>query len=364
MKEETPSGAGEAYQEGPAWFATKLQTAKLQLQEAESAFLSLERADRPQWESWSFIQRIADAAPNILYVYDLKEQRCIYINNHVSRIIGYTPDDIREIGPAAIRQMLHPDDHRSVIAHFRKLLAAGDGKVLENEYRIKHFDGRWRWLRSKDVIFTRGSDGSAERFLGMVEDITEHKQAKSELKKANRRLRRLAAIDQLTHLPNRRWFTEVLERNLRRIQRYGGALTLAMLDVDNFKAMNDAFGHAFGDRVLKKIAGMLRAGARRSDIVARYAGDEFVVLMPETSIEAAVVAVERLKAKIADNTISDGKRSIQSTISVGISSTGPNAFATIEDLVRLADKALYAAKDAGRNCVRTDRLVLQKEKVA
>jgi diguanylate cyclase (GGDEF)-like protein len=170
---------------------------------------------------------------------------------------------------------------------------------------------------------------------------------------ANARLQQLAAVDDLTGLWNRRRFLEMLDHEFQRVRRHATGLALAILDVDHFKAVNDTYGHAFGDRVLRAVAGALGRGARAADVVARYGGDEFVVLMPDTSLGDAWRAARRLHGAVGRLVVSDGPRSVGVTLSVGLASAEQDGGRTPEGLVRLADEALYAAKHAGRNCVRT-----------
>ena len=184
----------------------------------------------------------------------------------------------------------------------------------------------------------------------MVDDL-EH--AHAEMEKANTHLEELAATDGLTGLCNWRHFTEVLQKERQRARRQETSLALAMIDVDHFKAINYTCGHAFGDRVLVEIAGVLRTEARETDTVARHGGDEFAILMPDTSVEAAVQAAERIRQHIADHAVSADGHAIRVTISLGISGIPAGAAEAVEELVRLADEALYVAKQAGRNRTKT-----------
>jgi diguanylate cyclase (GGDEF)-like protein len=193
------------------------------------------------------------------------------------------------------------------------------------------------------------SDGDYVNLYG--HDITERKRAEEALEEAKRKLEELATTDALTGLANRRRFMEVLEAEFRRSRRYGGRLALAMVDVDRFKSFNDAHGHAFGDRVLVEVAKRLAAEARQTDVVARLGGDEFVVLMPETSADEAVRAAERIRQILSLHPVSDGEQSVLATVSVGIGTVQNAKAGTPESLLKQADDAMYAAKEAGRNRV-------------
>jgi len=173
-------------------------------------------------------------------------------------------------------------------------------------------------------------------------------EANTQLEEVNRRLEELATTDDLTGVWNRRYFLEMLDRECRRTARTGAGLALVMVDVDHFKAVNDTYGHPFGDRVLQEVASVMQHEARDVDLVARYGGEEFMVLMPETDSRAAATAGQRLRRRIADRSISDGTRTTRVTISVGVADLGETVDPT--SLLRHVDEALYAAKAAGRNC--------------
>lgn len=177
--------------------------------------------------------------------------------------------------------------------------------------------------------------------------------ANTQLEEANRRLGELATTDVLTGLWNRRRFMEMLEHECQRVHRTGGDLALAMLDLDHFKSVNDTFGHAAGDRVLVEVAAVMREAARATDGVARYGGEEFLILMPDTTVEEAVVGAERIRQRIADHPIPFSGRTLQVTVSIGVGALAAGQTVSSDALLKLADEALYAAKQGGRNCTRT-----------
>ena len=168
----------------------------------------------------------------------------------------------------------------------------------------------------------------------------------------SQRLLQLATSDSLTGLFNRGYVDDRLAMELSRAQRYGKALSLAVIDADHFKALNDTHGHTAGDAVLKKLAEMLRGSFRQSDTAGRYGGEEFVVILPETDIVTACRKVESLRARIAGTPIelSHHGKSVRMTISAGLASY-PEDGADAAELFATADERMFEAKHAGRNRV-------------
>ncbi len=167
-------------------------------------------------------------------------------------------------------------------------------------------------------------------------------------------IRRLARTDPLTGLPNRGHLFALAEREFAVARRYGRPLTVGMIDVDLFKSINDRYGHARGDAVLRGVAGRARALLRDVDLLGRYGGEEFVLLMPETGLEAARVAAERLRERIGTEPFSAEGEEIPVTVSLGLAAWEPRRDASLEALLQRADRALYEAKAAGRNRVVLD----------
>lgn len=162
-----------------------------------------------------------------------------------------------------------------------------------------------------------------------------------------RRLRSLMAFDGLTRLYNHTHFKSQLSAQLAQAERQGAPLSLAMLDIDHFKQINDHWGHPFGDRVLRGLAQLLKRRMRRSDVIGRYGGDEFAVLMPDTDMEGARVVLEQLRELTAEMRYELGEADVRVTVSCGIATTPP--YVTEAALTGRADQALYEAKRAGRD---------------
>lgn len=171
-----------------------------------------------------------------------------------------------------------------------------------------------------------------------------------ELKQAKEQAEHLARTDVLTGLNNRRSFFETGNVILQNACRYERPLSMAMLDLDNFKAINDTYGHGTGDEVIKAVANTLRQGKRESDITGRLGGEEFGILLQETDLVAAAELIERLRIEIQNIVVKSGNAQVGITASFGLSEIDENC-ATLEKLIANADRALYQAKEEGRNRV-------------
>jgi diguanylate cyclase (GGDEF)-like protein len=177
------------------------------------------------------------------------------------------------------------------------------------------------------------------------------KQNEAALKKALQEVQRLAITDSLTGLYNRRHFSKMGEDEVRRAIRYRRSLSAIMLDIDHFKRANDTYGHSVGDQILQAVAERCRQELRSVDVVGRYGGDEFVILLPENDLSAAKQVAERLRKSIAQRKLDTARGSATVTASLGVSAMNGKQ-TTLEDLLSRADQALYAAKQNGRNQVR------------
>jgi len=256
------------------------------------------------------------------------------------------------------KSMVHPDDLEQTQALIQKHL---DGKteIYEAEFRMKCGDGKWRWIYDLGRVFQRDEDGTAIRMNGVHIDITKMKDLQAELEEkraeleiAKNRAEELANRDSLTGLYNRRYFSNIAEQNLKIAQRYSHELSVLMIDVDNFKNINDTYGHSVGDNVIVMIAELLKELSRESDIITRYGGEEFVVMLPETSIEDAVIAAHRVRVGTEKMLINlENTIRLKVTVSIGVSNFLADLDMSIDKVMQRADDNLYEAKRGGKNRV-------------
>jgi two-component system cell cycle response regulator len=191
-----------------------------------------------------------------------------------------------------------------------------------------------------------------ENITRCFRNVMEREKLKRELRRAQRKISEMATLDELTGLYNRRYFMEALERERARAERHGKDLSLCMMDLDLFKRVNDKLGHTAGDLVLADMGRIIRRWSRETDLPCRYGGEEFAVILPETALEGARVACERLRRMVEENQVQWRTGPIQITISIGVTQNRAGVKDSIRKLIDRADEALYQAKEAGRNRVK------------
>jgi diguanylate cyclase (GGDEF)-like protein/PAS domain S-box-containing protein len=249
--------------------------------------------------------------------------------------------DLRDILTAVQEtgeQLDLPDDRQGWIDGAMHALKHG------GDEQIHMYDGRWLHLRTRPT--------QEDSSIIIVSDISEAKGLELKLRSRTEELRHLAEVDGLTELPNRRTFDDVLGREVARTERSGAPLSLLMLDVDKFKAYNDAYGHQAGDQCLKAIGRLLRHCIKRPmDLAARYGGEEFAVVLPETDEDGAYsVALAIAKGLRESNLPHKASEKGRVTISIGVATYHQDAHPrSTHDLIAMADEALYGAKAAGRD---------------
>jgi two-component system, cell cycle response regulator len=192
-------------------------------------------------------------------------------------------------------------------------------------------------------------DASAAEVVARVRAARRAQEMQEQLLTREHDLEAMAYYDELTGVANRRFVLRQLHALLSRARRHDQALSVVLLDADRFKALNDRHGHGAGDDVLRGLADRLRSRVREEDVVARFGGEEFLVVLPDTSAEGAAIAAEDLRASVAAEPFPVGRFALRLTVSVGWATWRGES---LERLVARADRGLYAAKEAGRDCVR------------
>jgi diguanylate cyclase (GGDEF)-like protein/PAS domain S-box-containing protein len=260
-----------------------------------------------------------------------------YVNPAFSALTGYGPDEI--IGQST--RLLHgPNTDMDTVA--RMFAAMQAQKPIRVELLCYSKTGQECWL-DINVVPVRDGHGQVTHFATIERDLTATKRLQLELSI-------MASTDALTGLNNRRKFLELAGAEFARARRYGRELAAVMLDIDHFKRINDTHGHFTGDEVLTVLAHHAVQLLRGSDVIGRWGGEEFVIMMPETALAGATVFAERLREELAALPVSTDDEPLQFTVSAGVTARG-GSDEDITAVLQRADVALYAAKNAGRNCV-------------
>lgn len=251
----------------------------------------------------------------------------VELNDAWTRSLGYSLAELRAV---PFLEFVHPDDRERTEVEAAALFEGAETLHFENRYLAQ--DGSWHWLRWSSQL---SPDESL--LYARAADVTELKQFEAEREALLGQVQEMARQDSLTGLPNRRALEEQLPREMARARRNRSPLCLAIIDIDHFKDYNDAHGHLAGDEVLRACARAWDAELRGEDTIARFGGEEFLVLLPDTDVERAAEIVERLRATTP----------MGQTCSAGLACW--DFVETIDDLLGRADKALYLAKAGGRN---------------
>ena len=270
-----------------------------------------------------------------------------YANAKFAEIFGYDADEVLLLGPmetvcaadrARVKESLRQRQNRE--ADHDQFTFTGlckDGSAIDIECHASALEV-----------------GGQRLLISLVLDITDRVRSEREVQELQRRLQDQSIHDALTGLFNRRYLDEYLERELARANSAGIPVSVIMIDLDWFKAINDRFGHQAGDEVLRGLALTIRDSTRPSDVCCRYGGEEFLVILPGMSADSALLRAENIRTDIMLNSIPFEGEVITMTTSFGVASS-PQSGRSADDLVASADAALYAAKETGRNNVRQAR---------
>jgi diguanylate cyclase (GGDEF)-like protein len=225
------------------------------------------------------------------------------------------------------------------------IIVAGEGDEKSSAECLQH--GAAEYL-AKDQLGCLGQAVTAALAQKRFHD--EAQEMLAALRASEAKYRQMASTDSMTGLHNRRHFFELAEQEFERSRRYAHALSILMMDVDNLKSVNDTFGHLAGDLLIQTVAKACRQELRKVDLVGRYGGDEFVALLPETPLSKAAHGIERLHARIAQETLHFEGQAVLVSISIGAAELDESC-QRLEMLLAHADQALYSAKAAGKNRV-------------
>lgn len=298
-------------------------------------------------ESPDVYRTLLESTRAIPWKIDWASQRFAYIGPQIETLLGWEQGSWRDVGDWVAR--MHPDDRERVVGFCVSQSRAGVDH--EADYRALTRDGGYVWIR--DVVHVvRDAAGDVESLVGFMFDISERKRDEEELLRLHGELEQLSLTDELTGIANRRRFDQCLESEWHAARSSGLPLSLILLDLDHFKQYNDAHGHIAGDECLRRIAAVLGGSARHPrDVVARFGGEEFILLLPETDAAEARALADECVTRIAALRIAHGGQGAGDTVtaSLGVGTAQMDTGATALDFLKAVDERLYAAKRGGRD---------------
>lgn len=315
-----------------SWLVSPL-IRKLVISERETAEVNDRLRDVE--ERWRFA---LDSTGAGVWDLDIPGKR-VLLSSRCKAMLGFADDEIGTDMDDWERR-IHPDDVAGLTAA-RQLLFDGGSDNFSNEHRKRCKDGHWKWIQVRGMVAARDAAHVPVRVIGTYLDISERKQAEETI-------RRQANFDPLTQLPNRRLFLDRLAQEINKSRRADLSLALLLIDLDEFKEVNDTLGHDVGDILLQEAAQRVRGCIRDADTVARLGGDEFTVILTELSDHSHVEDIaQKIIGKLAEP-FQLGSEVVYISASIGIT-LYPNDASDIDNLMKNADQAMYAAKKQGRN---------------
>ncbi|MEN2398024.1 GGDEF domain-containing protein [Pseudomonas halotolerans] len=274
----------------------------------------------------------------VLWAFNWETRQVLYVSPAYERIFG-RPAGLVLADFNEWRDAIYPDDLEYAERSLAEVLVKG--AVEDREYRIIAANGQIRWLSDKCFINRKAESGQPVIVVGIAEDITEKKLLESELQ-------RLATTDVLTQSSNRRHFFECAHREFEQARLHGTPMAFLLLDIDDFKVINDTYGHQEGDNVLQKIAESGRSVLRRGDLFGRIGGEEFAAVFPGCAPDMALQVAERLQREIQRLAFRSGEKNFGITVSQGLTSLTAED-QSLDTLFSRADAAMYEAKRQGKN---------------
>jgi diguanylate cyclase (GGDEF)-like protein/PAS domain S-box-containing protein len=317
------------------------------------------------------LSRAVEFSPVSIMITD-KDGKIEYVNSKFCSSTGYSPEEALGNTPRILKSEKTPPEIYGELWQ-----SISSGKEWRGEILNRKKNGEYYWGYAS-ISAIADSTGNITHFVAVYENITARKEADEKIRLLNAELKELSHTDALTGINNRGHLFELAEREFSVAMRYRQSFSVMFFDIDHFKKINDTFGHAMGDQVLQRLVQVVRAEIRSADVIGRYGGDEFFILLPQTSAQEALPLAERIHESVASVRIKTGIGPLSISISIGIAqmvhNTNSNPLQgaaqghgaaslnppqntlrlpqldTVGNLFLRADRALYAAKQKGRNC--------------
>jgi diguanylate cyclase (GGDEF)-like protein/PAS domain S-box-containing protein len=310
---------------GVAWDITNRKEMENALQESERKFRDL-------------------SEKSVVGIYLIQDNVLRYVNTEFSRIFGYPVEDI--IDKLTLKDVVFPDDLPLVEENIRKKIS---GTVQSANYGFRIYTGN-REIKHVEVFSSITTYQGRSAVIGSLLDVSERNRMEERLRESEKKYRELSIIDDLTRLYNSRHLYAQLKAEIERASRYEEAISLILLDVDNFKTFNDTYGHIEGDQVLVRLAQVIQRCLRKTDSAYRYGGEEFTVLLPMTTRDNGAVIAERIRTEFKKENFSPVPgNAVHMTVSMGVAQYKPGE--DMKTFIHRADQSMYQAKKQGKDRV-------------
>lgn len=270
-----------------------------------------------------------------------------YVSPACRTLLGYK---IEEMIGRTVHEFCHPEDLELLNAYDSGSQKQDTRSIIT--YRVRRQDNSYIWLETTNKVVVGPKAGTAKEIIAVARDVTGRKEAEEALHRANQELQRLANLDGLTQVANRRRFNQYLAQEWKRMCQAQLPLSLILCDIDYFKHYNDAYGHQAGDECLQQVTQTINSVVKRpGDLVARYGGEEFAIILPNTNANGVIHVAKSIQTDIQRLKIEHRQSEIEEyiTLSLGVSCVVPGQDSLPDTFVATVDKALYEAKAQGRN---------------
>ena len=316
----------------------------------EERTIKLDKLNKTLDKERRFFEYLLGASPSVIYVCDMDNQyTCSYVSQNLTDITGHNPEQMISSN-TFWKDHVHPDDIRKTIIRIGRNLKSGNGAV---EYRFRHKNGKYRWIYDQQRIINE--DGRAIQVIGSWTDFTEVKKLREEIQYKT-------SFNDLTGLINRGEFERRLQQLMEEATAETGQHVICYMDMDQFKVINNTYGHFAGDQLLKKFSNELADVFSKRDLLGYLGGDEFGILLPHCTINQAMSVLENVREFVNEfRFIWQGKK-LSITVSIGVVPINKHT-GTSTDILSYADSACFAAKEAGRDRIHvysSDDLLMSK----
>lgn len=292
---------------------------------------------REESDLFKILHRVVEQSPSSIIVTD-RDGTIIYVNPSFVQSTGYAKEEAVGKNTGLFKSDKNPTE--TITKLWETILS---GNEWRGELSSKKKDGSDFWEHSV-ISSLKNDDGDITHFIAINTDITEYKNMMEALTVSKRKYRKLSITDSLTDLYNNRHFYERVETESNK----ESPLSVILLDIDNFKQINDTYGHVEGDRVLQQISQIIKCEVGEKHVPCRYGGEEFAIILPETTVNEAVIVAEKIRMTVSEKTVqTESGDKINLTVSLGV--VQRKSYDDVESFMRRVDKLLYRSKSEGKN---------------